>query len=84
MSLSPKQMVIDYFHFVDTEDLSSILELLARDCVFTVETHAVRLTGDKEITAMLSGFGIIISGLNMISFTSLRKRQVMTLQYASG
>ena len=44
MSLSPKQMVIDYFHFVDTEDLGSILKLLTRDCVFTVETHGVRLT----------------------------------------
>ena len=52
MSLSPKQMVIDYFHFVDTEDLGPILKLLTRDCVFTVETHGVRLTGDEEISAM--------------------------------
>ena len=52
MSLSPKQMVIDYFHFVDTEDLSSILKLLTRDCVFTVETHGVRLIGNEEISAM--------------------------------
>jgi len=46
-------MVIDYFHSVDTEDLGSILKLLTRDCVFTVETHGVRLTGDEEISAML-------------------------------
>ena len=52
MSLSPKEMVTDYFHFVDTENLSSILNLMTEDCSFNVETHGIMLQGFDEISVM--------------------------------
>ena len=48
MGSSIKQKVTDYFHFVDTEDLEAILKLLTSDCLFTVETHGIKLTGSEE------------------------------------
>lgn len=45
-------LVEGYFSAVDGEDLSGILETLTEDCVFTVETHDVTLTGTDEIAAM--------------------------------
>jgi ketosteroid isomerase-like protein len=52
MGSSLKQKVTDYFHFVDTEDLEAILKLITSDCLFTVETHGIKLTGCEEISAM--------------------------------
>ena len=52
MNSSPRQMVTDYFHFVDSENLSSILELMAEDCSFNVETHGVKLQGLNQISTM--------------------------------
>ena len=52
MNSSPRQMVTDYFHFVDSENLPSILELMAEDCSFNVETHGVKLQGLNQISAM--------------------------------
>ena len=52
MSSPLKQLVTDYFTFVDTEDLPSILQLMTPECVFTVETHGVKLSSHKEISAM--------------------------------
>ncbi|MDC0965978.1 nuclear transport factor 2 family protein [Candidatus Thioglobus sp.] len=52
MGSSLKQKVTDYFHFVDTEDLEAILKLITSDCLFTVETHGIKLTGSEEISAM--------------------------------
>ena len=45
-------LVEAYFAAVDGEHLAGILDTLTRDCVFTVETHGVTLTGTDEITAM--------------------------------
>ena len=52
MNSSPRQTVTDYFHFVDSKNLPSILELMAEDCSFNVETHGVKLQGLKQISAM--------------------------------
>ncbi|WP_299872059.1 nuclear transport factor 2 family protein [uncultured Sulfitobacter sp.] len=47
------QLVLRYFAAVDREDLSGVLATLADDCVFSVETHGVRLEGHDAIGAML-------------------------------
>lgn len=47
-----KALVLRYFSGVDNQDISLILETLAPDCVFSVETHGVRLQGHEAITAM--------------------------------
>ena len=52
MNSSPRQMVTDYFHFVDSENLPSILELMAEDCSFNIETHGVKLQGLNQISTM--------------------------------
>ena len=52
MNVSPREMVTDYFHFVDTENLSSILNLMTEDCSFNVETHGITLQGFDEISVM--------------------------------
>ena len=52
MSSPIKQLVIDYFSFVDNEDLPSILQLMSPECVFNVETHCVKLSSRAEISTM--------------------------------
>jgi len=51
-----KQMIVlveQYFAAVDAEDLEAVLATLAIECIFTVETHAIRLQGHQEISTML-------------------------------
>lgn len=43
-----------YFDAVDGEDLPGLLATLHPDCVFSVETHGVRLVGHDEIAAMFA------------------------------
>jgi len=45
-------LVRTYFTGVDSEDYPTIRATLADDCLFTVETHGVRLQGEGEIKAM--------------------------------
>ena len=45
-------LVKRYFHGVDQEDFGAISETLTDDCVFTVETHGVKLQGIGEIERM--------------------------------
>ena len=45
-------LVERYFAAVDAEDLPALLGTLSPDCVFTVETHGVRLQGCAEISGM--------------------------------
>ncbi len=45
-------LVRRYFDAVDKEDLAAVNATLADDCVFTVETHGVRLQGREEIKSM--------------------------------
>lgn len=45
-------LVNRYFAAVDGEDAETLLSTLTEDCVFTVETHGVRLEGHAAIAAM--------------------------------
>ncbi len=45
-------LVRRYFAAVDDEDLPALLQTLTKTCVFTVETHGVRLEGHEAIGAM--------------------------------
>jgi ketosteroid isomerase-like protein len=47
-------LVTRYFDAVDGENLPGLLDTLAPDCVFSVETHGVRLEGHGEISAMFT------------------------------
>jgi ketosteroid isomerase-like protein len=47
-------LVTRYFDAVDGENLPGLLETLAPDCVFSVETHGARLEGHGEISAMFT------------------------------
>ena len=47
-------LVERYFDAVDGEDLHALLGTLTVDCVFSVETHGVRLRGHDEISAMFT------------------------------
>ena len=47
-------LVTRYFTAVDAENLPALLETLCPDCVFSVETHGVRLQGHAQITAMFN------------------------------
>jgi len=42
-----------YFDAVDREDLDAVIATLTDDCVFTVETHGVRLQGHEAIESMM-------------------------------
>ena len=46
-----KDLILKYFKAVDDQDLDSILATLHPNCSFSVETHGVKLIGQKEITA---------------------------------
>ncbi len=46
------ELVGRYFAAVDGEDFAAIASTLTEDCVFTVETHAIRLEGLDEIREM--------------------------------
>jgi len=46
------RLVLTYFQGVDGQDIDLLLGTLSDDCVFTVETHKVRLQGHDEITGM--------------------------------
>ena len=47
-------LVKRYFAGVDDEDFASVSATLAENCIFTVETHGVRLQGHAEIEGMLT------------------------------
>ena len=49
---SLKNLVLTYFRGVDGEDIDLILNTLAADCVFCVETHGVTLHGHGPIRGM--------------------------------
>ncbi|NBR41057.1 MAG: nuclear transport factor 2 family protein, partial [Alphaproteobacteria bacterium] len=52
MTSALKEQVLRYFRGVDDEDIDLLLSTLTPDCVFSVETHGVKLTGHAEITGM--------------------------------
>lgn len=47
-------LVERYFNAVDAESMPSLLDTLSPDCVFTVETHDVRLEGHTAISEMFA------------------------------
>ena len=47
-----EELVLDYFKGVDEENIDAILETLTEDCVFSIETHGIKLVGHKEIISM--------------------------------
>ena len=47
-----EKLVLDYFKGVDEENIDAILETLTEDCVFSIETHGIKLVGHKEIISM--------------------------------
>lgn len=47
-------LVERYFYGVDSEDFSVITETLTEDCIFSVETHGVRLTDPQDKSTMFS------------------------------
>lgn len=47
-------LVTRYFDAVDDENLPALLDTLAAECVFSVETHGVRLIGHDDISAMFT------------------------------
>ena len=47
-----KSMVESYFHGVDHEDLPLVLSTLSLHCVFSIETHSIKLVGHEAITGM--------------------------------
>ncbi len=46
-------LVRQYFSAVDSEDFEAVKSTLAADCIFSVETHGVKLQGHVEIEIML-------------------------------
>ena len=47
-----RSMVVSYFHGVDHEDLPLLLSTLSPQCVFSIETHNIKLIGHEAITGM--------------------------------
>jgi ketosteroid isomerase-like protein len=47
-----EELVLAYFKGVDEENIDAILETLTEDCVFSIETHGIKLVGHKEIISM--------------------------------
>ena len=47
-----KSMVIAYFCGVDDEDLPLLLGTLSEECVFSIETHGIKLIGHDAISGM--------------------------------
>ena len=50
--VKPEDLVLDYFKGVDEEDIDAILKTLTKDCIFSIETHKIKLVGHEEITSM--------------------------------
>ncbi len=50
--INSEDLVIQYFKGVDKEDINAILTTLTEDCVFSIETHKIKLVGHEEITSM--------------------------------
>ena len=50
--INSEDLVLRYFKGVDKEDIKAILTTLTEDCVFSIETHKIKLVGHEEITSM--------------------------------
>ena len=77
-----KELVLTYFRGVDEQQIDLILATLDPDCVFSVETHAVRLQGHDEIAACLTGCGHITRQCGMTGSISLMLATARISPYA--
>ena len=50
--INSEDLVLRYFKGVDKEDINAILTTLTEDCVFSIETHKIKLVGHEEIASM--------------------------------
>lgn len=50
--INSEDLVLQYFKGVDEKNIDAILKTLTKDCVFSIETHGVKLVGHEEITSM--------------------------------
>ena len=50
--INAENLVLKYFKGVDEGNISSVLDTLTEDCVFSIETHGIKLVGHDEITSM--------------------------------
>ena len=50
--INAENLVLKYFKGVDEENISSVLDTLTEDCVFSIETHGIKLVEHDEITIM--------------------------------
>ena len=50
--INAENLILKYFKGVDEENISSVLDTLTEDCVFSIETHGIKLVGHDEITSM--------------------------------
>ena len=50
--INAENLVLKYFKGVDEKNISSVLDTLTEDCVFSIETHGIKLVGHDEITSM--------------------------------
>ena len=50
--INSEDLVLRYFKGVDKEDINAVLTTLTEDCVFSIETHKIKLVGHEEITSM--------------------------------
>ena len=50
--INAENLVLKYFKGVDEENISSVLDTLTEDCVFSIETNGIKLVGHDEITSM--------------------------------
>lgn len=41
--IKSEELVLEYFKGVDEENIDAILNTLAEDCIFSIETHGVKL-----------------------------------------
>ena len=50
--INSEDLVLQYFKGVDEKNIGAILKTLTKDCVFSIETHGIKLVGHKEIISM--------------------------------
>ncbi len=53
MTSKIKTLVVEYFRGVDDEDITAVLGTLRFNCVFSIETHRIKLQGHYQISEML-------------------------------
>ena len=66
--INSEDLVLRYFKGVDKEDINAILTTLTEDCVFSIETHKIKLVGMRKSQVCLKDYGKTINLLSIKSF----------------